>query len=254
RGRRHWRLRRGFARRRRLRHARRQRERGFLARRWRERDFLARRWRKGHFLAWRRARRWRRLRLGGRLDRLDHAIAHEAGKRRERGVAIDLEVLGERLHVALAVDREHDGPAIRRERDRALLGGTLGETEARAVGRDHLTHGLDPLLVFLGLAQVVLQLALEVPGRCLVPRRELEVGTAHVPDRAERRDGSLVREHGGDDPAFGEAECAFALVAAKRQLAGLLRLGEQAQQGLEWEVTGVALERHRSATSVCLSN
>jgi hypothetical protein len=138
-------------------------------------------------------------------------------------------MLGKRVHIALAVHREHDAPPIRGERDGPLFGGTLGKAEPRAIGRDDLAHARHPLLVLIRLAQVVLELALEVAGRRLVPRRELELDVPHLPDRSERRDRRLVAEDGRDDAALGEPERAITLRPAQRQLTGLLRVGEQTQ-------------------------
>ena len=128
-------------------------------------------------------------------------------------------------HVALPVHREHHPPAIRRERDGTLLGGTLGEPETGAVVRDHLAHRRDPLAVLAGLAQVVLQLALEVGGRRVGPRRELELGLGQGEDRAERGDRLLVAEYRRDDLALVDPERALARGPPQVELAGLLRVG-----------------------------
>src|SRR5690349_11449482 len=156
-------------------------------------------------------------------------------------------------HVALAVHREHDAPAIGRERDRALLGGALRKAEARAVGGDDLTHRGHPLAMLPRFAEELVEISLEVAGRRVVPRCEFEVRRGHLEDLAERRDGRLVGEHRDDDATFVQPERAFALRRPERQLAGLLLVAEEANEDIEREFRGRSLQAPRGAPSVCLS-
>ena len=103
------------------------------------------------------------------------------------------------------------------------------------------------LLRQIGLAQEVVESSLEIRGRRVVPRRELELGSLEPKDRAEREEWLFFGEHRGDDAATGETEGSDPISHSQLQLAGLLRLSEHLQDGPQGEVLDISAKRHRSA-------
>ena len=110
----------------------------------------------------------------------------------------------------------------------------------------------------LGLGSFAEQLVeasgVEVRGRRVVPRRELELGSFDREDGVERDQWIFFAEHRRDHATTGDAKGTDAIACADLELAGLLRLPEQVQDRAQRKVLDISAQRHRSATSVALSN
>src|SRR6185503_6121684 len=188
--------------------------------------------------------------LGGRRRgrpryRLDHRVADESREGCERGVVIQVKHRGNGVHIAIAVHREHDTPAFRRQRDRTLIDSALGETEGHVIAWDEradlfhalalglalffrllagglglflrLLDGGQPLFLCLpegfvtrllrliGLAQELIELSFEIRRRRVIPRRELELRSLESEYRIQREQRLLLAEYRRHNTAIGDA-------------------------------------------------
>src|SRR5207248_8569523 len=160
----------------------------------------------------------------GRGQSFDHAVLHEARKKGECLHFPEAKLLSDRGHVALPVHSEERAPALRREGDRALVGGLLRETEAHAVVGDRRADVRDAIARLGGALQQGDEVAaLEICFGCGLPRRELEVGLRDREDRAERILAALAVHDRRDEASTREAERADFPVAAYLQLPRLRR-------------------------------
>src|SRR5439155_8543867 len=155
--------------------------------------------------------RVRRRSLGGAMlgrgQALDDPVLHEAGQKSQRLHLSEAEVLGDRGDIALAIYGKERPPAVGRERDRALIGGLLGEPEAHPVVGYRLANRRDPIARLGSPLQERDKISgFEVCFGRRFPWRELEVGLRDRKDSAEGVLASLAIHYRRDEASTSKAE------------------------------------------------
>ena len=176
------------------------------------------------------------FRRRSRLEDVDEALLDEGRERRAGRELTRLQVIGDAVHVALAVHREQGPPLIGRERDVPLVGRSLGEPEPRAVVWDDLADRDDAIALLDRLVEQLIEVAGEIRRRRVGPGDELEGTVRDREHHAERRLAGLLAGDGGNEPPAVESErAARAVGAADLELAGLARRVDELDDRLDRE-------------------